>query len=353
MMTLRSARSGFALPMVILVIGFMTAGVLAAFARSSSEVQLVDNHRMETLAFSIAESGLSEFLLRTRLTPADTTFVYPGGSAYVTVTTMRSAPTPKDTAVHLIRSVGTTRAVPGRPQAARTVTQFALRVPLTIDVRAGWTSISGMLKSGADGQLTGFDQCGEESDLAGVAVPTGGYTQTGNPSVPTGDPPIDPMGTQTEMADEIKIDWDGIVNGGALTVDVRVTPDAFPTTAMFSDPDYWPVIYIDNEPTGTFDLPHSGRGMLIVEGNLTIGGGKTWDGVILVGGTVVSNGENTVEGATISGLNVKLGLSVPASSIGAGEKFYNYDSCKVAAAMANVARFYAMTNTWTDNWSMW
>lgn len=350
MTTIRSDRDGFALPMVILVIGFMTAGVLAAFARSTSEVQLVDNHRTETRAYALAESGLSDFLLRTRLTPAETTFVYAGGTATVKVTTMRAAPTAKDTSLHIIRSVGMATAGANRPPATRAVTQFALRVPTSLDVRAGWTSLSGMTKSGADGDLTGVDQCGEETAVAGVGVPNGQYSQSGNPSVPDS---IAHMGSQNQMKDEIKIDWAGIVNDGAITADVYIPPGSFPTATQFSNPDYWPVIYIDHGPTGSFDLPHSGRGTLIVEGNLTIGGGKNWDGVIMVGGALNSNGENTVEGAVISGLNVKLGMTVSASSVGSGEKFYRYDSCKVARAMANVARFYAMTNAWTDNSASW
>ena len=95
-----------------------------------------------------------------------------------------------------------------------------------------------------------------------------------------------------------------------------------------------------------------GRGILIATGDLTISGSELWQGVVLVGGKLTSNGNNTVSGATISGLNVKLGMSVPMSDVGNGTKTFQYNSCHIASAMqAFGGSLHILENTWLDNWA--
>ena len=89
--------------------------------------------------------------------------------------------------------------------------------------------------------------------------------------------------------------------------------------------------------------------MLIVTGNLVLNGSVGWKGVMLVGNDITSNGNNAVEGATISGLNVKLGTYVPASTAN-GTKQYNYNSCEVAKATTTMGALVTLRNTWVDNW---
>jgi hypothetical protein len=71
--------------------------------------------------------------------------------------------------------------------------------------------------------------------------------------------------------------------------------------------------------------------------------------VLLVGGDIVSNGTNGIQGATVSGLNVKLGTYVP-SSIGNGTKSYNFNSCAVNKATMTSGALITLPNTWVDNW---
>src|SRR5690606_1698272 len=108
-MTLRTNQPGFALPMAILVIGFMTAGVLAAFARTSAEVQIVDDQTVETRAFANAERGLGQFLATGSVPTSPTTATYAFGgpdTAYITAVQMRAAASPTDTAIWLVSSTG-------------------------------------------------------------------------------------------------------------------------------------------------------------------------------------------------------------------------------------------------------
>jgi hypothetical protein len=366
---IRADRSGFALPMSILVIGFLTATVMAAFARTGAEIRTVDNQQAQQHAFALANAGLENFMSGNRFgrNRPDTFVVANVGHAVVRVDTVRRATLSGDTSMYLVHS----RAVlggsgAGRPRATRVVAQFAERPPTKIQVLSSWTSLSGLIKNGSSGVITGHDACaGSSTVLPGVALPDGGYTQQGSGNVVAGNPPVEEMGTQTEMASQINIDWNGIRD----PISPTITPDivvckpgtygydaargpcgSFPTASTFTNnPNYWPVIVIN----GSSSLPANGRGFLIVTGDLTFGGGDKWDGIVMVGGKIVDNGSGNIAGAVISGLNVLLGETVGESSVANGTKDYYYDSCKVASAAAGAGRLYPIQNAWSDTWLTW
>jgi hypothetical protein len=236
----------------------------------------------------------------------------------------------------------------------RVVTRYGTWTETQLDVQAAWTSTTGLTKNGGAGIIDGTDACGAESAVAGVAVPTSpGYTQSGGESVPNGDPDIGMIGDDPmDAAESINIDWDAIVSGDAITPDYTIPDDTWPS---FSDPDFWPVIYIDNLG-GSYNLPSSGRGTLIIRDNFTMGGSLTWDGPILVGGAMTSNGNNTVNGAVITGLNLKLGETAgesTVSDIGNGVKTFVYNSCAIASAMQAFGGLRLLTNTWFDGWALY
>jgi hypothetical protein len=363
---LRTDRPGFALPMSILVIGFLTAAVMAAFARTGAEVRIVDNQQAQQQAFAFANAGLEDYLSHGRVGATNSTINYDGGVAHVRLDTVRIGASSTDTAVFMIRSrgVATTGPTSGRPRATRTVAQFAVRPPTQVQVMSAWTSLSGLRKAGSSGTISGYDAC-SSAVLPGVALPTGTYVQTGAGDPISGDPPVSNMGTQEEMASQINIDWAGLSHPTAPALAPEITYcrpgtygyDAargpcgtFPSSQTFTDnPDYWPVIVIN----GTSALPQSGRGFLIVTGDLTFGGGDKWDGIIMVGGKITDNGSGNIAGAVMSGLNVLLGHNVDESSKANGTKDYVYDSCKVASAAAGAGRLFAIPNAWTDTWLTW
>ena len=181
-MTLRTNQPGFALPMAILVIGFMTAGVLAAFARTSAEVQIVDDQTVETRAFANAERGLGQFLATGSVPTSPTTATYAFGgpdTAYVTAVQMRAAASPTDTAIWLVSSTGRVGARGSDPAGTRTVAQLAYMSSVTMEVYSSWTSLSGLDKNGNSGVLSGVDACSCTPCIgdtkAGVATPNNGY----------------------------------------------------------------------------------------------------------------------------------------------------------------------------------
>jgi Tfp pilus assembly protein PilX len=355
-------RGGFALPMSILLVGFIGAAVMAAFVRVGAEVRTADNQQAQQTAFALANAGLDRFLARGRLT--DTTYTFADGTAAVTAILMKPAPTPTDTAVYVVRSIGTGRGGASRPAARRTVAQLAWRSAGTMQVLSSWTSLTGLYKAGSSGQITGYDKCTDDA-LPGVALPTGTYTQSGSGTPIQGEPePVAEMGTQAEMAAAIKIDWHGITNPTAPAINPHViicrpgTPNydpswspcgSWPTSTQFADPTFWPTIVIN----GSASLPGNGKGTLIVTGNLTLGGNDQWKGIIMVGGMITDNGSGLIEGAVVSGLNVLKGETVGESSKALGTKDYIYDSCSVAAAAAGQSKLTHLQNAWVDNWSVW
>lgn len=351
-------RDGFALPVAIFVLGFLTVGVAAAFTRVENESRVNRDRDAALDAYALAQSGLEYYLTNRRnlgmtdfppLASESVRVNVTGGYADVVLHRLR----PKNVtgtveAMYYVRSRGTAQrgSAAATPMAQRTTSVITIFHEEDMNVNSAWTSLSGLLKNGTAGTISGADNCGVKGPVAGIAVPTGMWDNTGG-FVPDGSPPVLEMGTKAQMAGAIQIKWDDIINNNAIEPDlVLPTPDAWPS---FADPDYWPVIRIN----GNYSVPTDGQGTLIVEGNLTINGSKQWRGIVLVGGTITADGNNTVEGAVISGLNEKLGDTVPESAIGNGQKTYVYDSCNVAKAVSRISHLRVIPGTWADNFRTW
>ena len=351
----RFARRGFAIPTALLVSLMLVVLLTASFTMISTERHVSDNARSQTDAVSLAESGIEHYLVERSSMgftgqPAaseSTRVMLAHGYADVVLTMVRPI-TGTRPATYLVRSHAVRTAssrVANASSAERTVAEYLYWQRGSVGTNAAWTSLSGLHKNGGAGTIDGHDMCAEAPDAAGVAVPTApGYTQTGGASVPTGSPPIADLGSQAQANASAKVDWDGIVNHGAITPDIAFPGGTWPS---FASPTYWPVIIV----TGDMAIPSSGRGMLIVTGNLTLNGAVSWDGVILVGNNVISNGNNTVTGAVVTGLNEKLGMTVPTNDIGNGTKTFRYNSCSIASALQQYGRLEPYGNAWLDNWA--
>lgn len=358
-MSHRWNRRGAALPLAIFTIALLTIGIAVAFSRMSSERRVHANQDAQLDAFAVAQSGLEQYLSGvTSMPPAslDTTISgLVGGSAAISVRQVRDTIGGR-TAVYLISSRGVnstaTRYDASAPPAERIVAQYAVWRSGSMTVNAAFTSLSGVDKNGKSGSLNGNDACGAVGALPGVAVPNGLYSGKtepidGNPEdAPAYIGTAGPLGT---AKDAVHIDWDGIVNGNALPADYTIPSDDWPNSAEMSA---WPVIRVD----GNYSLSGGstdGKGILIVTGNLTINGSWHHEGIVLVGGTVTSNGNNTISGAIVTGLNVMLGDAVSQTSVGNGNKTFEYNSCDVAQALKSLSRLERVSNGWMDNWPNW
>ena len=352
MISLRN-RAGFAIPAAILVIGVLSISLAAGFSLVIAERRGVDDQKAQVSAFVLAEQGLQMFFVRRdslgyrSIPPAvkeGPIRIYMTGG-YADVQLDRIRPMQGSLAgLYVVRSKGvqTKGAIGGTPAGVRTVAQYAAWEPATIEVLAGWTALSGIKKNGNSGSFLGVDACGDSAALAGVAIPqVPGFNQPG-----TADS-VDTLGmTPQQAAAMVKVRWKGITNGSALTPQYTIPPDAVPS---FADTSFYPVIKFVGD-AGTSGFNH-GRGILIVTGNLDTGSGATfnWKGLVLVGGDITGNGNNYIEGAIISSLNVKLGINVPINVVN-GTKQYQYNSCELAKALMSLGALIPLPNTWVDNW---
>ena len=378
-------RRGFALVMVILTVVVLTMLVLAAFTLGRAEHRVNEDNRAQINALAYAQKGLDNFVFnrqREKIFARDTlggatavlgsAILPPGrlgpeslrvaitdpvtgaGVGYTDVVLRRlrvqvlSARVPN---IYVVRahSVDTGPRLPGTPAAEHTVAKYVEWRPQSMNVVAGWASLSGLQVNGTSATLSGVDQCKQVNAVAGVAVPqVPGFV--GSPTTLSGSPPLDTIGmTPMEMYKDIGVDWPGIVNGTTLqptyTVDATIGEQV--QSSWFAN-SAWPIIYIK----GDYTWPNiKGQGTLIVTGTLTMTGNDLWDGIILTGNSFVSDGTNTVSGAVVTGLNISLGLSVPIAAIGNGTKTFGYNSCNVEKAANSMGNLSPYQNAWNNNWT--
>ena len=372
-------RRGFALPMAILIIAVLTAALAASFSSTSAEYVSNAAQRSQSRAFEIAETGLEQFLVRRNESgwctncaadpvAADSEWTHialPGGYADVIAVKVRPALDSTTPAVYFIRSRGRDTSVKlsgtNTSYAEHTVGMYAKWTIATMKVNAAWVSLSGLQKNGA-GTIDGTDQCGVMPSVAGAQVPKGDFDNNGNASVFGGSPPVDTSKTLAQLVPQVMIDWSGIINQNALAPDITIPGGTFPSAAAFNaDTNYWPVIRVK---TNGYSLPNKGRGIIIADSDFVISGSNMWSGIVLVGGKLTSNGNNTTYGATLSGLNLLLGGGAGTSTSGTptdstadatanGQKTYVYDSCSVSQASQKLRRYVAIANSWMDNLASW
>jgi len=352
-------RQGIALVLALVLIVILSVTAAAALGMVGSERRVVEDQEAAAEAHAMARSAYDQFLANptgflptfvpaTFAGPDSAHFTFSDGYAWVSVQRVRPSVAGSAT-LFLIRSraVRTINRPVRTPVAERVFAQYAQWQEVEMPALAAWTSLSGLLKNGGSGTIAGVDNCGSSSPVAGVAVPNvPGYLQNGGASVPSGSPGILNLGTQAQANGSVGVDWSTILSGMSLSADVVIPGTAWPS---FTNPNYWPVIYVDQ--TSSFALPASGRGMLIVKNDMRISDAMQWDGIILVGGTFTSNGNNTVSGALVTGLNVLLGQIVLPSNVGNGTKTYRFDSCNVENAVQKFNGLAPLRNSSADNWA--
>jgi hypothetical protein len=352
-------RKGIAIILAIVLIVILSVAAAAALGMVGSERRVVEDGQAASDAHAMARSAYDQFITNpTGIIPsfAGATFAGPDSGkvtfseGYAWVKVQRVRPSVSGSApLFLIRAraVRTINRPVRTPVAERVFAQYAQWNAIQMPALAAWTSLSGLLKNGGMGTITGTDNCGAATTVAGVAVPNvPGYVQAGGTSVPSGSPPIMNMGSQAAANGMVGVDWTTILSSMSLSADVVIPGGTWPS---FSDTNYWPVIYVDQ--LTSWNLPASGRGMLIVKNDMTMGGSLQWDGIIMVGGTYTSNGNNTVSGALVTGLNVLLGQIVPPSNIGNGTKTYRFDSCNIESSMRRFNGLAPLRNSGADNWA--
>ncbi len=339
-------EGGFALVAVLLVLLGLSGLAAAGYLVSGTDYRINQNHRASVKAFYVADAGLDHFLGRGRL-PIDTvTYNHADGIAKVWVTPLVEVD--DSASLFLVSSRGEHRAPEGG-LARRQVATVAMRKAVGFGVNAAITAAAGLQKNGMAGTVSGFDAAsagdcpvGGTGNVAGLAVREDGFSMSGGGAkkqeddyVPPGffgDPPIYDDLEALALLYTTGVPWQQVLDGSFVEADYVISVDGYPDFTGEIDPDQWPVIYAD---VAAFQVnpTMSGRGALIVRGDLKIDGIFTWKGVVLVGGALTSNGVERIDGAVIAGLNLLLGEAAGQVDLGNGNWVYQYDACNVMNAL--------------------
>lgn len=352
----RSNRRGGTLPLTLAAIALLSMAVVVSFNRVSADRRISGDQQAQVDAFAVAQSGLEMYRVAVGGKPGtahDTTLAgLPGGSAVISLRRVRDA-VGTNPALYLVSSRGTSSTAvsygPSTPPAQRTVAQYMIWQPATMDVKAAFTSLSGLQKNGNSGSMDGTDGCGGKPTIPGVAVPDGIYSGHTGPIDGNPDNTPDYLGTPGPSGtakDEVNVDWAGITAGTAITPDVILPGGSWPNAAQMNG---WPVIFANGNLSVNAGMT-DGKGILIVTGDLTMSGSWEHEGIVLVGGTLTSNGNNHVFGAVITGLNTKLGVTVGQTAVGNGTKIFQYNSCNIANALDALGALTPVPNGWADNY---
>jgi len=156
-------------------------------------------------------------------------------------------------------------------------------------------------------------------------LPPATSTINGNPTL-TG-------AATTPQQTNLNIDIQNYINDLRGSATIRLTSDINTTTPLGTATNYVTVYSNTADPYNNQGLKMSnahGYGILLVDGDLEMGGGFRWDGLILVNGTLTFNGGG-------SGINIRGAvMAVETVDINGGLDI-GYNSCNVNKAFTNRA----------------
>jgi hypothetical protein len=345
----RKGEGGFALLTVLLTLVAMTALAAAGFALSDSDYRVSQNHRSSLQAFLASNAGLYDYMGTVYNGDTLRTYGFPTGD--VTAAGRKLIDIGDGRVVYEVAARASYDAPEGGT-ATRTVSTLAIYSDGDIDALAAISALPGLDKDGGSGTISGYDSADEDdcelavaAPIPGVLVPPGGYTQNGGSPVPEGNPAQKEL-EESALIDYIDIPWQEISSGQGLYPDVRIPGDAWPDFNQLPS-ESWPLVFVDG--SSALNATDSGRGTLIVTGDLTMSGSFSWDGLILVGGVMTSNGNNNVQGAVLTGLDVLLGEDVAETHIAHGTKTFQYNSCNVLrASEQGFGGLHEVPGTWSE-----
>lgn len=184
--------------------------------------------------------------------------------------------------------------------------------------------------NGSSLTINGNDSCGESSALSPIYTKDPATTAlNGNPTL-SGSPSTPQHGT-------LDVDIAGIIDSFKSAAAVTLTADQ--NNASYGSTNSYVTVYSDTEnPPNNQGLTLQnvrGYGILLVKGDLTLGGGFTWNGIIYATGSVTLNGGGGA-GINIQG-QVYAGTSTVTDVTVNGSNTISYDSCEVKKALASQA----------------
>lgn len=324
--TPEGTEAGFALVGALLALGLLSLLAAAGLLLSAAEARVSGSHRASAEAFLRAQAALSRFAAEAvGDPPGELALSVPGGEA--TVEAERLLRLPDGRILYRVRA----RSSDDAGSAVREVERLLVSAPAFGTAPAALVSTVALEGGGAGALVSGRDVAAADGcpappgDVAGVSVPPGGAADLtagaveGSPAVRETTAPAAP----------------GVEDGPALIARLVALAGA-PVTVV---------------PGGAaLGADDAGTGLLVSEGDLLLGAGFRWEGVVASGGTLAARDDAAVRGAVLAGLAATPDSvpSGPASDLGDGPLEIVYDRCAVASAARSAARLAAVPGSWRE-----
>ena len=352
-------RRGFILATTLLVMTLLTVMLMAGFVLISAEFRTTNGSYSNARSMDLAQAGLQSYFsnAHTLNTGSDSTnYTFPGGYAMVLAQRLRDS-TVTDRAVWIVYSTGvdSTRSLIANGTGKRVVAQIALFSAGSMPVRAAMVAANGVQMTGSGNQpingtnfntsVAGCTQVGAAGNTTGLTTAYGGYT-AGGAAAPTGG--VDSMTTAAKVNDSTHIDWAKLVAG-------EFTPDFYNQLPAGPYPNTnYQTYYYPNPAGGNVTIPaNQYRGLLVVNGDVTLSAGAHWDGIIVAGGrltTAVGPSTYTLHGTIITGLNIVLGQTVNRNMVDRGANFIQFDWCYTRSSMISLSYLVPVKGAYLDTW---
>lgn len=342
-MTPRPAdQRGFVLSMVIFALAALSIAGTALFLVVQSEGAMADRGADASSAFHLANAGLARYMGESVGLPGDST-TYRMGDGVVTVSAARVMPATPTEDIYLISAQA---EIVDRRRAATvsraSVHQFATLRRQPFQVTAA-VVIAGSDVTTRNVTLDGNDQAtpldcptGGGAAVAGIGMLGEGDTRGSSIS---GDPDV-LIHSYAAMMAAIDLDW-STVTDPSVPFDYEVPAEPWPNFVAAVAPDEYPTIRVDGDLR--VRSSHSGRGLLVVTGQIDFDDGFTWDGAILAGGI----NRNATGAAVVNG-TLLTGFAGDTDRSALRNARIAYHSCHVLRAAEGLALFSPIPNTWWE-----
>jgi len=359
----QAKQAGFALLVVIFLL--FAAGVSAAatyqIARSEHVLSTISSD-VES-AQSAAQAGVMRYIGEAPLTGpldyAEYTIEHEGADgfspdAFVQVLPRKVMDLPTGGELYRIYAIGrvTNRRFFDSP-TVRESAIYAIRETGSLMANAGaLVTTASTVMVGDSFSVSGFDRytggnpaCPSPANRPGsMAVGNSGTLAFGGL---WGTPPNSPQGSIQGVLNQLGLPpWDAITDQELFPADYEFPEELWPNFAAIAA-SVFPSIRVTGDFTA--DITRSGRGLLVVTGELTIGNRFVWNGVILAGriASVTDVYGTIIEGMVVGGIsaspgNLVLDGHMGAEGMGFGYPSIRYHSCNVyrvnrAIGVLNVA----------------
>jgi Tfp pilus assembly protein PilX len=242
-------------------------------------------------------------------------------NAYVTNDSSDGATSTTDTnGKVMITSVAT------GPNNAKAVVQIEVKLYTGVSSPATIYSKGDVTGNGSSLTISGNDECGAESALAPIYTMSPAATNLNGTPTLTGSPSTPQTGT-LDLGIQGMID--ALKGSAAYTLTEDTQNENYGTSSSYK------TVYSNtSDPSNVNGLKLNnvtGYGVLLVDGDLVLGGGFTWYGPIVVTGSVTLNGGGSdinIHGQILSGTSTLTDVTVN------GGNTINYNSCEIKKAFA-------------------